>query len=54
MPWVRKFILKQCHEDVYHSISTNHTLAEISTNYWIILATEVVRGDEQRKAKLAT
>ena len=53
MPWVRKLILP-CHEDVYHSISTNHTLAEVSTNYWIISATEVVRGDEQRKTKLGT
>ena len=53
MSWVRKLILP-CHEDVYHSISTNHTLAEVSTNYWIISATEVVRGDEQRKAKLGT
>ena len=66
MSCVRKLIIKQCHEDGHHSTGTNYTLAESSTKYWIISASEVVKRGllfgllliegipcRQRKAKLA-
>ena len=59
--WATKLIIKQCHEDGHHSTGTNHTLAVLSTRYWIISAREVIREVEKdcvvcrrRKAKLAT
>jgi len=59
--WVTKLIVKQYHVDGYHSTGTNHTLAALSSKYWIISAREVSREVEKdcvvcrrRKAKLAT
>ena len=59
--WVTKLIVKQYHVDGYHSTGTNHTLAALSSKYWIISAREVIREVEKdcvvcrrRKAKLAT
>ena len=59
--WVTKLIIKQYHEDGYHSTGTNHTLAALSAKYWIISAREAIREVEKdcvvcrrRKAKLAT
>ena len=59
--WVTKFIIKQCHENGYHSTGTNHMLAALSAKYWIISAREAIREVEKdcvacrrRKAKLAT
>ena len=58
---VTKLIIKQCHEDGYHSTGTNHTLATLSGKYWIISAREAIREVvkdcvvcRRRKAKLAT
>ena len=58
---VTKLIIKQCHEDGYHSTGTNHTIATLSAKYWIILAREAIREVEKdcvvcrrRKAELAT
>ena len=59
--WVTKLIIKQYHEDGYHSTGTNHTLAALSAKYWIISVREAIREVEKdcvvcrrQKAKLAT
>ena len=55
--WVTKLIVKHYHEAGHHVTGTNHTLANLSTKYWIVAAREEIREwekacNECRKRKL--
>lgn len=58
--WITKLIVKHYHELGKHVIGTNHTLANLSTKFWIIAAREEIRAWEadcneckRRRAKAA-
>ena len=58
--WTTKLIVKYYHETGHHIAETNHTLANLSTKYWIPAAREEIRQWEKecneckrRKAKAA-
>ena len=55
--WVTKLIVRHHHEAGHHVTGTNHTLANLSTKYWIVTAREEIREwekacNEYRKRKL--
>ena len=45
--WVTKLIVKHYHEAGHHVAGTNHTLANLSTKYWIVAAREEIREWEK-------
>ena len=45
--WVTKLIVKHYHEAGHHITGTNHTLANLSTKYWIVAAREEIRDWEK-------
>ena len=56
-----KLIVKQHHELGNHVAGTNHTLANLSADYWIVSAREEIRewenrcnGCKKRKGKAAS
>jgi hypothetical protein len=59
--WITKLIVKHYHEQGKHITGTNHTLANLSTKFWIIAAREEIRewenecnGCKRRRAKAAS
>ena len=59
--WITKLIVKHYHELGKHISGTNHTLANLSTKFWIIAAQEEIREWENecneckcRRAKVAS
>ena len=55
--WATKLIVKHFHEAGHHVTGTNHTLANLSSKYWIVAAREEIRDwqkacNECRRRKL--
>ena len=46
--WVTKLIVKYYHEKGHHNAGTNHTLAELSSIYWIVCGREETREWENQ------
>ncbi|MCG8047968.1 MAG: hypothetical protein N0E48_20505 [Candidatus Thiodiazotropha endolucinida] len=45
--WVTKLIIKEFHEKGNHACWTNHTLASLSSQYWVISGREAIREWEK-------
>ena len=45
--WITKLIVKYYHEAGHHECGTNHTLATISKQFWVIKGREAIREYEQ-------
>ena len=50
---VTQLIVKACHERGYHAFGVSHTLAELSSRYWIVAGREEVRAWEAKCARCA-
>ena len=50
---VTQLIVKACHERGYHTFGVSHTLAELSSRYWIVAGREEVRAWEAKCARCA-
>ena len=48
--WTTKLIVKHYHEAGHHITVTNHTLSNLSTNYWILAAREEIRQYGKKNA----